>query len=83
MEEQINSIPSEYLDITKLLEEQKSRKGLMIILDEKIESQTALITNKQQKLEKTTNFISSTDVGELTKQERKDRGAARKSCKAQ
>jgi len=71
VEEQINSIPSEYLDITKLLEEQKSRKGLMIILDEKIEGQTALVTNKQQKLEKTTDFISSTDVGELTSKKEK------------
>ena len=65
-EEQINSIPSEYLDITKLLEDQKSRKGLMIILDEKMEGQTALIDTKQQKLKKTTEFISSTDLKELT-----------------
>lgn len=66
VEEQINSIPSEYLDIAKLLEDQKNRNGLMIIFDEEIEGQTALIDIKQQKLEKTTDFISSTDLKELT-----------------
>jgi len=70
VEEQINSIPSEYLDIAKLLEDQKNRNGLMIIFDEEIEGQTALIDTKQQKLEKTTEFISSTDLKELaTKKE--------------
>ena len=42
----------------------------MIIFDEEIEGQTALIDTKQQKLEKTTEFISSTDLKELaTKKE--------------
>ena len=71
VEEQINSIPSEYLDITRLLEDQKSRSGLMTILDEKIDGQTALIASKEQKLEKTTAFVSSTDLKELTMKKEK------------
>ena len=57
VDEQINSIPSEYLNITLLLRQQKEKQTRIILLEEKIQEQRELIDLKHQKLTKSKMFI--------------------------
>jgi exonuclease SbcC len=65
VDEQINSIPSEYLNITLLLRQQKEKQTRIILLEEKIQEQRELIDLKHQKLTKSKMFIEGVNVDEL------------------
>jgi len=62
VDEQINSIPSEYLNITLLLRQQKEKQNRIILLEEKIQEQRELIDLKHQKLTKSKMFIEGIDI---------------------
>jgi DNA repair exonuclease SbcCD ATPase subunit/predicted phosphodiesterase len=64
--EQIGSIPSELIDITKLATEQKKKQTTFRLLEEKIEEQTTAIDLKEQKVEISAGFLDLIDIDLLT-----------------
>jgi len=71
VDEQIGSIPSEYLNITLLLKQQKEKQNRIILLEEKIEEQRKLIDTKHQKLTKSKAFIQGIDIEALLEKKQK------------
>ena len=64
--EQIGGIPTELIDITKLLTEQKKNQTTFKLLEERIEEQTTEIDLKAQKAEISSGFLDLIDIDILT-----------------
>ena len=62
---QINSIPAEFIDITKANRARKSKEKELILLSEAVIKQDTAIDKKQRKYDKSYEFITSFDIASL------------------
>ena len=63
--EQINSIPNEFIDISMAIENKKYKNKLLDSIADKITQQIMLIRAKQEKLDKLMEFMISIDIDSL------------------
>ena len=62
---QINSIPNEFIDISIAIKDREKKKNLFSALSEKISEQNDDIRVKQEKIDKTIEFLTSIDIDAL------------------
>ena len=63
--EQINSTPTEFIDINGFIQSKEQKVGLLAAVSEKIAEQTSLIDTKEEKLNKLMEFLLSIDIEAL------------------